>query len=137
MANKGYEGELTLLVDGCSPSSGPKCLENCSRCQAHTESKPNKIAQSQGGKMMGLHLYYSYAPLISGCHFLSLNERLLMNVCICLCQVIVSCSRILNYNVYLQLLFSRGLLCLHITLLTLLLALGVDVTHKRNVHFVY
>jgi hypothetical protein len=51
MANKGYEGELRLLADGCSPSSGPKCLENCSRCQAHTENKTNKSDQSQGGKM--------------------------------------------------------------------------------------
>jgi hypothetical protein len=51
MANNGYEGEVTLLADSCSPSSGPKCLENCTRCEAHKENKPNKAADSQGGKM--------------------------------------------------------------------------------------
>ncbi|KAJ9579429.1 hypothetical protein L9F63_024453, partial [Diploptera punctata] len=33
MANHGYEGEVTLLADSCRPSTGPKCIENCSRCQ--------------------------------------------------------------------------------------------------------
>jgi hypothetical protein len=50
MANNGYEGEITLLADTCSPSEGPKCLENCVRCQARTENKPNKMVQSQGGE---------------------------------------------------------------------------------------
>jgi hypothetical protein len=50
MANNGYEGEVTLLADTCSPSSGPKCLENCARCQAHAENKPNRITQSEGGE---------------------------------------------------------------------------------------
>jgi hypothetical protein len=50
MANNGYEGEITLLADMCSPSRGPKCLENCARCQAQTENKPDKAAESQGGE---------------------------------------------------------------------------------------
>jgi len=48
MANNGYEGEVTLLADTCSPSSGPKCLENCVRCQAHAENIPNKKTQIEG-----------------------------------------------------------------------------------------
>ncbi|XP_023718038.1 ceramide kinase isoform X2 [Cryptotermes secundus] len=48
MANNGYEGEVTLLADSCSPSSGPKCMENCARCQSHAENEQNKTAQSHG-----------------------------------------------------------------------------------------
>lgn len=55
MANNGYEGEVTLLADTCSPSSGPKCLENCVRCQAHAENVPNKQTQSEGGEKIYLH----------------------------------------------------------------------------------
>ena len=51
MANHGYEGEVTLLADSCRPSTGPKCIENCPRCQAHSEQKLNKTPlQNQGGK---------------------------------------------------------------------------------------
>jgi len=50
MANNGYEGEVTLLADTCSPSSGPKCSENCSRCQAHAENNAKKTTQSEGGE---------------------------------------------------------------------------------------
>ncbi|XP_021926264.1 ceramide kinase isoform X2 [Zootermopsis nevadensis] len=48
ISNNGYEGEITLLADTCSPSRGPKCLENCVRCQSQTENKPDKTALSQG-----------------------------------------------------------------------------------------
>jgi len=50
MANNGYEGEVTLLADPCCPSNGPKCLENCVRCQAHAENIPNKKTQTEGGE---------------------------------------------------------------------------------------
>ncbi|XP_066997111.2 ceramide kinase [Anabrus simplex] len=48
MANKGYEGEITLLADPCSPSTGPKCWNNCQRCQTQCERKKIKDVQQQG-----------------------------------------------------------------------------------------
>ncbi|GLG98792.1 Ceramide kinase [Gryllus bimaculatus] len=48
MANKGYEGEITLLADNSSAAVGPKCWSNCERCDMHREMKKTKDAQQEG-----------------------------------------------------------------------------------------
>ncbi|XP_046405236.1 ceramide kinase isoform X2 [Ischnura elegans] len=48
MANKGYEGEITLLTDSSNADSGPKCLENCERCQKGCDISKDKQSQQTG-----------------------------------------------------------------------------------------
>lgn len=41
-ANKGYEGELTVLADASNAALGPKCYENCERCSMKRDNLRNK-----------------------------------------------------------------------------------------------
>nr|CAD7405412.1 unnamed protein product [Timema poppensis] len=47
-ANVGYDGEVSLLSDSSDPSKGPKCKDNCERCNKK-QHKGQKIKEASAG----------------------------------------------------------------------------------------
>ncbi|XP_076243330.1 ceramide kinase [Calliopsis andreniformis] len=67
IANKGYEGEITLLSDPCHPATSTRCIKNCSRCLQHMHNSIPDKEISRWVTVRGKFFMVSGANLACAC----------------------------------------------------------------------
>lgn len=60
ITNKGYEGEVRLLSDPCSPTSSTRCLDNCERCVDQGNDDSNKDILSNYSTSLLINKYQEF-----------------------------------------------------------------------------